>query len=106
MGRKVGSKNKFSKDVKSQILAALDQLGGVNYLVKLGKEHPPVFGGLLGRVLPMENPSNTLVRAGSVNLQVSFVEPAPRSETPPPLRLVDASLIDLVPEQVKEEPAE
>jgi hypothetical protein len=53
-GRPPGTKNKFSASIKDQMLKALDKLGGVDYLVRLGNEQPAVFGSLLGRVIPME----------------------------------------------------
>jgi hypothetical protein len=54
MGRPVGAKGKFSRTIKEQMLKALDKLGGVDYLVRLGNEQPAVFGSLLGRIIPME----------------------------------------------------
>lgn len=54
MGRPVGAKNKFSRSIKEQMLQALKELGGVSYLVNLGRTQPAVFGGLLGRIIPME----------------------------------------------------
>ena len=52
-GRELGSKNKLSGQVKDMILAALDQVGGVDYLVKRAQDQPVAFMALLGRVLPL-----------------------------------------------------
>ena len=50
-GRKKGTPNKVNALLKDQILQALDELGGVAYLVKLAKENPTAFSALLGRIL-------------------------------------------------------
>src|SRR6516162_11838442 len=52
-GRELGSKNKLSGQVKDMILAALDQVGGVDYLVKRAQDQPVAFMALLGKVLPL-----------------------------------------------------
>src|SRR6516162_5383859 len=52
-GRELGSKNKLSSQVKEMILAALDQVGGVDYLVKRAQDQPVAFMALLGKVLPL-----------------------------------------------------
>ena len=53
-GRKKGTPNKVNALLKDQILQALDELGGVAYLVKLAKENPTAFSTLLGRILPTQ----------------------------------------------------
>lgn len=53
-GRKKGVPNKVTALLKDQILQALDELGGVAYLVKLAKENPTAFSALLGRILPTQ----------------------------------------------------
>ena len=51
-GRPKGSKNKASQALKDMILAALDEAGGVEYLVTQAKENPGPFLALIGKVLP------------------------------------------------------
>ena len=53
MGRKKGSQNKFTRDVKEMILAALDKAGGANYLLAQAHDNPSAFMTLVGKVLPM-----------------------------------------------------
>jgi len=53
-GRRKGSKNKLSADVKAMILAALDDAGGVEYLTRQAEKNPAAFMTLLGKVLPMQ----------------------------------------------------
>ena len=51
-GRKAGTPNKVTGAVREMTLEALEQLGGVDYLISLGKTEPAVFGGLLRRCMP------------------------------------------------------
>ena len=53
-GRKKGTPNKATTQVKAAILAAFDELGGVEYLVKQGRENPQIFCSLLGKVMPSQ----------------------------------------------------
>lgn len=55
-GRKKGATNKVTRELKEMILEALDNAGGVEYLV--GKANDPrtasAFLSLIGKVLPMQ----------------------------------------------------
>lgn len=53
-GRPKGSGNKFTNDIKAMILAALDEAGGKDYLVRQSTENPIAFMGLLGKILPTQ----------------------------------------------------
>ena len=53
-GRKKGSLNKVTVEVKGAILQAFDNVGGAKYLTKVAEENPAVFCTLLGKVLPMD----------------------------------------------------
>lgn len=77
-GRQKGTPNKLTGEVKAMILAALDQAGGVSYLVRQAGETPTAFLSLVGKVLPLQlagDPNNpiqtiteirrTIVRPGS-----------------------------------------
>jgi hypothetical protein len=52
-GRRAGTPNKLTADVKAMILSALDQAGGVEYLLMQARENPTAFLTLVGKVLPM-----------------------------------------------------
>lgn len=52
-GRKKGTPNKLTADVKAMILEALDQAGGVAYLLAQARDNPNAFLTLVGKVLPM-----------------------------------------------------
>jgi len=52
-GRKKGSTNKITADLKDMIIGALNAVGGVAYLADQARENPKVFMTLLGKVLPM-----------------------------------------------------
>jgi hypothetical protein len=51
-GRAKGSKNKTTLALRKAILAALDKVGGPDYLARLAIENSSAFASLLGRVLP------------------------------------------------------
>lgn len=53
-GRPKGSKDKIQTRVKEAIEAAFSELGGVQYLVTMGKKEPKAFMALLGKVIPKE----------------------------------------------------
>lgn len=53
-GRKKGTPNKHTAAVKDMILSALDQAGGVDYLVQQSEENPTAFLTLVGKVLPLQ----------------------------------------------------
>jgi hypothetical protein len=57
-GRPKGSQNKTTKAVKEMILAALDKVGGEDYLVQQSEENPTAFLTLVGKVLPLQVDAN------------------------------------------------
>ena len=73
-GRKPGSTNKLTAELKDMILKALDGAGGIEYLQGVAITHPPAFLSLVGKTLPMTiagdkaNPLN-------FNVAVTFVKP-------------------------------
>jgi len=80
MGRPKGSVNKTTGQLKEMILGALDQSGGVNYLVERANDPKTAsaFLTLLGKVLPMTvvgDPDNPL----RASIQVTFVKPDGKS---------------------------
>lgn len=58
-GRSKGTPNKLTADVKAMILMALDQAGGVNYLVQQAADSPCAFLALVGKVLPLTVSNDT-----------------------------------------------
>ena len=54
-GRKRGTPNKLTKDLKELIQGALEAVGGQAYLEKVAREQPAVFCALLARVLPLQH---------------------------------------------------
>lgn len=53
-GRKPGSLNKTTRELKEMILQALDESGGVEYLKQTAIDNPASFCTLLGKVLPLQ----------------------------------------------------
>lgn len=54
MARTVGSKNTKANELKNAIIASLDRLGGIEYLVAQAKENPTAYLALIGKVLPRD----------------------------------------------------
>lgn len=52
-GRKPGSTNKITRELKEMILAALDNAGGEDYLTEQAEKNPKAFIALIGRTLPL-----------------------------------------------------
>ena len=53
-GRTKGTPNRMTAAVKDMIVQALDEAGGVEYLVKQAHVNPKAFLSLVGRVLPLQ----------------------------------------------------
>lgn len=53
-GRKPGTPNKITGALKDEILQALANAGGVDYLAEQATKNPVAFMGLVGRVLPLQ----------------------------------------------------
>ena len=53
-GRKKGSPNKLTADIKAAILEAFQEAGGAQYLKQVALDNPQVFCTLVGKVLPMQ----------------------------------------------------
>lgn len=53
-GRKKGTPNKLTRDLKEMILGALNDAGGQKYLAIQAKKNPAAFMQLLGKILPYQ----------------------------------------------------
>jgi hypothetical protein len=53
-GRKKGTPNKLTKDVKTALLNAFSKAGGEDYLLTVAKTDPKTFCALLGKAMPMQ----------------------------------------------------
>ena len=53
-GRPKGSANRITVQMREAFSMALDELGGVEYLVKFGQQNPKAFITLLSKMLPRE----------------------------------------------------
>lgn len=53
-GRPKGSPNKVTAAVKDMVAQALDQAGGVKYLVAQSRDNPTAFLTLVGKILPLQ----------------------------------------------------
>ena len=53
-GRRKGTPNKFTGDLRQMILGALAEVGGQDYLVRRARKHPGAFLVLLGKLTPTQ----------------------------------------------------
>jgi len=53
-GRQKGTPNKLTADVKTMVLKALDNKGGVAYLERQAEDNPNAFMTLVGKILPTQ----------------------------------------------------
>ena len=53
-GRKKGSLNRRTFEVKQMLLSSLTEVGGTKFFIKLAREHPTVYASLLGKLIPRE----------------------------------------------------
>lgn len=53
-GRKPGTPNKFTIEIKSMVEQALHEAGGVKYLAQQAEENPAAFLALVGKLVPRD----------------------------------------------------
>ncbi len=53
-GRKPGTPNKITQDVREMIIGALRAVGGEQYLAEQARKNPQAFMALIGKVIPKE----------------------------------------------------
>ena len=53
-GKPKGAKTKNTALIRDMIVQALDDAGGVAYLVNAARENPTAFLGLIGKVMPVQ----------------------------------------------------
>ena len=58
-GRKPGTPNKLTTDVRAAILGAFNKLGGEDWLVRLARRDPKSFATLLGKLVPTHDVSSS-----------------------------------------------
>ncbi len=65
-GRKAGTPNIATADIKDMIKTALSGAGGVEYLQGVAASHPAAFCTLLGRIIPADVRATVNVKGGLV----------------------------------------
>jgi|688.fasta_scaffold242108_6 hypothetical protein len=66
-GRTKGSKNRYTKSLRDDILEAYERVGGVEYLEMLAKLDPRTFSNILVKILPTQV---TGADGGAVKIEV------------------------------------
>ena len=75
-GSRKGIPNKVTAEVREAIHEAFTKLGGVRYLVKVGKSSPGTFCKLLGMTLPKDVNLNA-----TVSLEQMLIEASKREKS-------------------------
>lgn len=78
-GRRPGSLNKTTVEVKSVLLKAFEEIGGLSNLVEWGKANPTEFYKLWGKLIPAEI-KNADGEAFKLQLIEQIVEPDANNE--------------------------
>jgi hypothetical protein len=68
-GRKKGTPNKTTGELKEMILQALSESGGVTYLKQVAASHPAAYMSLLGKVLPLQV-NGSLEHSGGITVNI------------------------------------
>lgn len=65
-GRTKGTPNKNTAELKEIIRSALDEAGGIDYLVGVAQSHPAAFCSLIGKIIPADVKATLSVSGGLV----------------------------------------
>jgi hypothetical protein len=79
-GSRKGRPNKITAAVKDMIVSALNEVGGVEYLVRQAEENPSAFMTLVGKVLPLQltgGPNGEAIQIRVVNYAIDTGVPRP-----------------------------
>ena len=68
-GRAKGTPNKVNQSIREAIQMAVEQAGGVEYLVRLAQEDPKTFVPLLIRTMP---PEPRVPQEGGLNIHIDL----------------------------------
>ncbi len=68
-GRAKGTPNKLKRSIREAIQMAFEQVGGVEYLVRLAQEDPKMFVLLLVKTMP---PEPKVPREGGLNIVIDL----------------------------------
>lgn len=75
-GRPPGLKNRYPRELREMIRQALDEAGGVQYLVRQAHENPVAFMALLAKTMPRDTPTiSTGMVDGKIAVAISWQEP-------------------------------
>ena len=85
-GRKPGTPNKVTSDVKQALVGALEKLGGEMFFVRMGRSrHQGALASLFGRLLPLQTPgASPQDSAADIRSQLAAIESTTSPGTQPP----------------------
>lgn len=80
MARPKGSPNVLTKTIREGIFEAFEELGGKDWLVRLAKDDPRSFSGLLAKAMPTQVEG---AGGGPVQIQIVTSVPDPEADLAP-----------------------
>lgn len=94
-GRPHGSKNKFTRDIKEQVLQAFEEAGGKEWFKLLMKQNPGAACGMLSKFIPTQIQAEVVVMK---TVEINFLG---LGQTPPtemvginPMKLIQGEVLD------------
>ena len=74
-GRKKGSTNKATAEIKTMIETALSEVGGKDYFVTQANQNPVAFMGLVAKILPKQIDATVVGEIGINKIERVIVNP-------------------------------
>ena len=94
-GRQAGTKNKFTRDIKEQVLQAFEEAGGKEWFKLLMKTNPGAACGMLSKFIPTQIQAEVVVMK-TVEINFLGLGQTPPSEmvTYNPLHVIQGEVLD------------
>ena len=79
LGRPPGAVNKTTANLKAALEASFTELGGVRWLVELGKAEPRAYAALLAKLLPTQIDADITAHPPITEIRRTIVDVPPRA---------------------------
>ena len=94
-GRPLGSKGKFTRDIKEQVLQAFEEAGGKEWFKLLMKTNPGAACGMLSKFIPTQIQAEVVVmKTVEINFLGMGQVPPNGMVTHNPLQLIQGEVLD------------
>lgn len=94
-GRQAGTKNKFTRDIKEQVLQAFEEAGGKEWFKLLMKQNPGAACGMLSKFIPTQIQAEVVVlKTVEINFLGMGQVPPSETVTYDPLQVIQGEVLD------------